>query len=98
MMKWLVRKKYMIVWSLLLVTMASLTVLAQPPWRGNRRNRGSSSGDRKGIPVWEIEPRYTKDHFTFARVQYNWSGEVEAGDGTQTSPIAISISLFDCSN
>ncbi len=74
MMKWLVRKKYMIVWSLLLVTMASLTVLAQPPWRGNRRNRGSSSGDRKGIPVWEIEPRYTKDHFTFARVQYNWSG------------------------
>lgn len=60
-----------IVWSMIVVMLIGLTVVAQPPWRRGRRSQNYSNPDRGGVPVWETETRFNKDLFTFARVRYS---------------------------
>lgn len=58
-----------IVLSLLLVLIVSTTAIAQRGMR--RRGFDSETVDRNGVPVWENNPHFKSDLFTFARVKYS---------------------------
>ena len=46
-----------------------LALVPQIP-RGGGGRRGRDIGDRGGVPMWEVEPKFNKDVFTFVRVKY----------------------------
>ncbi len=53
--------------SILFIAAFSFSAMAQ---RGRRGGYGRDFGDRGGVPMWEIEPKFGKDVFTFVRVKY----------------------------
>lgn len=62
--------------ALLLLLLTGSILLAQPPrgGRGGGFGRGGGRGrtfDRSEYPIWENPPPFSKDVFTFARVQYD---------------------------
>jgi Domain of unknown function (DUF4159) len=60
------RRSLLLVGAILcLCTLCSLTWAFQRGW--SRR----SSNDREGVPVWNVNPNFKQDVFTFARVQYS---------------------------
>lgn len=57
----------------LLWTLIALACLNLSPGWAQRR-RMISPDDRRGVPIWENDPRFTHDVFTFVRVKYNSFG------------------------
>lgn len=69
-----------------IVFLAALTVLAPVAvgqWgRGRRREIRPEEVDRQGLPVWENNPQFSGDLFTFVRVRYSsYGGRAHWGDG-----------------
>ena len=59
----------------LIVVLLILTLGAFAQWGGRRRGRVVTEiTDRGDVPVWDVEKGFEKDCFTFARIQYSWSG------------------------
>lgn len=70
-------------WIALLASLALLTPVAVGQWgRGRRREIRPEEVDRQGLPVWENNPQFAGDLFTFARVRYSsYGGRAHWGDG-----------------
>lgn len=56
---------------LLVVLLASATVVMAVQRGWGRRGRGNDPNYRAGVPVWDSDQNFTHDGFTFARVIYN---------------------------
>jgi hypothetical protein len=65
------KRKFAIAVALLVLAIASVSV-AQRGRYGRSRDR--ELDDRAGVPMWENEPEFADDVFTFARVQYDSYG------------------------
>ena len=63
------------------LTLFATAALAQRRWyRGD-----DISVDRRGVPTWEVDPRFQSDLFTFARVRYDsYGGRGRGGGGWRT--------------
>lgn len=57
------------------------TAVALAQFRGDRGNRERYREDRAGVPDWEIPKEFSKDVFTFLRVQYSSGGRWGGGWG-----------------
>ncbi len=53
---------------MLSIGMCSMVLLAQQ--RGRRGRGGFETTDRKGVPVWDVDKKFSKDVFTFVRIKY----------------------------
>ncbi len=59
--------------SLLVLTVCSLVLVAQQ--RGGRyRGGGWETTDRRGVPTWDVDKKFSKDMFTFVRIKYESYG------------------------
>lgn len=56
---------------LFLVSCAVIAVAQRGGWRGERGWGGDS---RRGVPTWNVDPRFLPDTFTFARVRFDSYG------------------------
>ncbi len=63
-----------------LLLIVSTTAIAQRGFR-RRNNIDLSNVDRNGVPVWETDPKFKSDLFTFARVKYSSHGGGGWGGG-----------------
>ena len=65
----------------LLIAVMGIAALAQPPGWGGRgwRNRDWQSVGRGNVPLWDIDPAFNKDVFTFARIKYSSYGRRRGG-------------------
>lgn len=50
------------------VAALGLSLYAQPGFRSD------DTGERNGVPDWDVDPEFSKDVFTFVRVKYNSGG------------------------
>lgn len=57
-----------------LVVPALLSTLGAAVYGLQRGRMNRSSDDRNGVPVWEVDPNFKSDVFTFARVRYSDGG------------------------
>src|SRR5687768_16377574 len=57
---------------LILLLVAGIGAFAQ--YGERRRNRAPTELDRGSIPSWEVDKEFSKDCFTFVRIQYSSSG------------------------
>jgi hypothetical protein len=77
-----------------LVLVASAIAFAQ--WE-RRRGRGRPSldiSDRRGVPDWDVDPRFKSDVFTFVRIQYDswgrgWSWATDYPDSDLNFPYRL---------
>jgi hypothetical protein len=74
----------LILWALLFLTLASGVLLAQRFGRGRYRSRPIP--DRSEFPMWENDPEFKEDAFTFVRIRYTphyfraWDGDYPEAD------------------
>jgi hypothetical protein len=70
-------------WLVFLAAFVLLASVAVGQWgRGRRREIRPEEVDRQGLPVWENNPQFTGDLFTFVRVRYSsYGGRAHWGDG-----------------
>jgi hypothetical protein len=77
MTRWLIHKKAFVAWGILLSLVLVSTLVAQIFQRGRGgRFRGGDwmTIDRGDVPRWDVDAKFSKDLFTFARVRYNSYG------------------------
>lgn len=77
MTRWLIHKKAFVAWGILLSLVLVSTLAAQIFQRGRGgRFRGGDwmTIDRGDVPRWDVDAKFSKDLFTFARVRYNSYG------------------------
>lgn len=70
-------------WIVFLAALTVLAPMAAGQWgRGRRREIRPEDVDRQGLPVWENNPQFSGDLFTFVRVRYSsYGGRAHWGDG-----------------
>ena len=59
---------------LLLLTIGSLVLVAQQRGFRNRGGGGWETTDRRGVPTWDVDKKFSKDMFTFVRIKYESYG------------------------
>ncbi len=77
------RQKYFAMVAAFVIAITSVgAVMAQ---RGRWYRDDDITTDRRGVPRWDVEPRFEKDAFTFARVRYeSYGGRGWGGGGWRT--------------
>ena len=70
-------------WIISLLAVALFSTVTVGQWgRGRRREIRPDEVDRQGLPVWENNPDFPGDVFTFVRVRYSsFGGRAHWGDG-----------------
>ena len=70
-------------WIVFLAALTLLGPVAVGQWgRGRRREIRPEEVDRQGLPVWENNPQFAGDLFTFVRVRYSsYGGRAHWGNG-----------------
>ncbi len=64
----------------LMIVILGVAALAQPPgWGRGWRGRDWQTVGRGDVPMWNIEPAFNKDVFTFARIKYSSYGRRRGG-------------------
>lgn len=77
MIRWIANKKTIVVLTMLIPIIAITTVMAQYFQRGRGgRFRGGdwTNIDRGDVPRWDVDTKFSKELFTFARVRYSSYG------------------------
>ena len=69
--------KRILIWTMSLVVLMSLCVLAQQQRRGRQRDWRSEG--RGGVPTWEVDSKFSKEVFTFVRIKYQSHGYGRGG-------------------
>ena len=60
--------------SLLILLTVGTTAVAQRGFGRRQRNFDPATVDRNGVPVWDNNPHFKSDVFTFCRVRYSSRG------------------------
>nr|WP_145170429.1 DUF4159 domain-containing protein [Rubripirellula lacrimiformis] len=72
----------MIVIGLAVIVSAGVAVAQRGQWRNNQSGIDT---DRRGVPSWDVDPKFIGDTFTFARVRYDsYGGRGRGGGGWRT--------------
>lgn len=65
------KRRRLILGSLLSIPLIAAAATAQPPWWGREGPMRGLPADRAGVPDWKADEHFPRDVFTFVRVEYD---------------------------